>query len=210
MRGLMHRGEDQTEGGRIGEKAAVGISAELQRLGFELGRLKTGTPPRLDGRTLDYEALELQPGDETPRPFSEMTGTAACGLATESPAKPQAAYERIAHQFPVQPQRPCWITYTNEIIHELIRANLHRAPMYNGQIDTAGPRYCPSIEDKIVRFADKTAHHVFLEPESLDTDEIYCNGISTSLPEDVQLQIVRAHARLRTRGDTALRLCGGI
>jgi tRNA uridine 5-carboxymethylaminomethyl modification enzyme len=169
MRGLMHTGEKQTVGGRVGEDAAVGISGALSKLGFELGRLKTGTPPRLDARTIDFASLELQPGDERPVPFSDLTDLS---------------------KFPAIEQRPCHVTYTSHEVHELIRANLHRAPMYNGQIQTAGPRYCPSIEDKVVRFADRTSHHVFLEPESLDSDEIYCNGISTSLPADVQEVIV--------------------
>ena len=169
MRGLMHTGERKTHGGRIGEQSATGISGALQELGFELGRLKTGTPPRLAGETVNFDGLDLQPGDDQPQPFSDMT--------------------RL-DQFPVLEQRPCWITHTNPAIHDTIRANLDRAPMYNGQIDTAGPRYCPSIEDKVVRFADRTAHHVYLEPESLDSDEIYCNGISTSLPQDVQQLIV--------------------
>ncbi len=181
MRGLMHTGEQRTEGGRVGEGAAASVSDALRELGFELGRLKTGTPPRLDARTVDLDALELQPGDAQPVPFSDMT---ACGFAEP------AHYEKVAERFPVLEQRPCHITYTNAAIHELIRANLHRAPMYNGQIDTAGPRYCPSIEDKVVRFADRTSHHVFLEPESLETDELYCNGISTSLPAEVQQHIV--------------------
>ena len=171
MRGLMHRGPATTVGGRVDEPAAAGISANLTALGFELGRLKTGTPPRLAAESIDLDALELQPGDEHPTPFSDTT-----------------ALDR----FPVIEQRPCWITSTNEPIHGLIRANLDRAPVYNGQIDTAGPRYCPSIEDKVVRFADKSSHTVFLEPESLSTNEVYCNGISTSLPDDVQERIVRA------------------
>jgi len=171
MRGLMHTGERQTPGGRVGEAAAVGISADLKRLGFELGRLKTGTPPRLAAESIDFAALEPQLGDDPPEPFSDLTG---------------------ATRFPALPQQPCWITQTCEATHELIRANLDRAPMYNGQIDTAGPRYCPSIEDKVVRFADKPRHTVFLEPESLETNEIYCNGISTSLPTDVQQRIVHA------------------
>jgi tRNA uridine 5-carboxymethylaminomethyl modification enzyme len=171
MRGLMHTGERQTPGGRVNEAAAVGISGALVRLGFELGRLKTGTPPRLAAESLDLASLEAQPGDDEPCPFSDLTDPAA---------------------FPVIEQRPCHLTHTNHAIHELIRANLHRAPMYNGQIQTAGPRYCPSIEDKVVRFADRTSHHVFLEPESLETNEIYCNGISTSLPADVQEVIVRS------------------
>ena len=181
MRGLMHTGEHKTEGGRVGEPAAVGISATLTNLGFELARLKTGTPPRLAGETIEYAALELQPGDERPLPFSDMTGGNADG----------DAYEHIRTRFPVIEQRPCWITHTSAAIHDHIRENLDRAPMYNGQIATAGPRYCPSIEDKIVRFPDRSSHHVFLEPESLTSNEIYCNGISTSLPGDVQEQIVR-------------------
>jgi tRNA uridine 5-carboxymethylaminomethyl modification enzyme len=183
MRGLMHTGQQQTEGGRVGEGSAKGISGCLQRLGFELARLKTGTPPRLDGRTIDWDRLEHQPGDAEPVAFSEMSGVAEAGSGDE-------AYCRVASQFPVLEQVPCHITHTNEAIHRLIRDNLDRAPMYNGQVDTAGPRYCPSIEDKVVRFEDKSSHHVFLEPESLETDEVYCNGISTSLPEDVQRQIV--------------------
>ncbi len=169
MRGLMHTGDRKTKGGRVGEQSAVSISGALQKLGFELGRLKTGTPPRLAAETINFDGLEIQPGDDQPQPFSDMT-------------QPD--------QFPVLEQRPCWITHTNPIIHDLIKANLERAPMYNGQIDTAGPRYCPSIEDKVVRFADRTAHHIYLEPESLDSNEIYCNGISTSLPQDVQQVIV--------------------
>ena len=178
MRGLMHTGPQQTEGGRVGEAPAVGISGALRELGFELGRLKTGTPPRLAAETIDFESLERQPGDETPCPFSEMTGT-----PTPRDGHPSA--------FPVLEQVCCWITHTNAAAHDAIRANLDRAPMYNGQIETAGPRYCPSIEDKVVRFADRSSHHVFLEPESLSTNEIYCNGISTSLPADVQDLIVR-------------------
>lgn len=171
MRALMHEGERKTEGGRIGEGTAVGISGALTRLGLDLGRLKTGTPPRLAAGSLDLDGLEVQPGDDVPTPFSDLTDPAT---------------------FPVTKQIGCWITHTSAASHELIRANLDRAPMYNGQIDTAGPRYCPSIEDKVVRFADRPSHHVFLEPESLTTHEIYCNGISTSLPLDVQKQIVHA------------------
>jgi len=173
MRGLMHRGDRRTPGGRVGEGPAQNISRALEKIGFELGRLKTGTPPRLRAGSLDLKSLERQPGDAQPVPFSELSG-------------------RGGARFPVLEQVHCWITHTHAAIHDLIRANLDRAPMYNGQIDTAGPRYCPSIEDKVVRFADKDAHHVFLEPESLNTEEVYCNGISTSLPEDVQEQIVRA------------------
>ncbi len=188
MRGLMHTGSEQTPGGRVGENAALGISGQLTRLGFELGRLKTGTPPRLAAESIDFHGLERQPGDDRPIPFSDMTA------ARSSDGRPQpldGAYARVADRFPVLEQRPCWITHTCEASHQLIRENLDRAPMYNGQIETAGPRYCPSIEDKVVRFADRSAHHVFLEPESLDTNEIYCNGISTSLPADVQDAVVR-------------------
>ncbi|MHC4994273.1 MAG: tRNA uridine-5-carboxymethylaminomethyl(34) synthesis enzyme MnmG [Planctomycetota bacterium] len=181
MRGLMHTGEKQTPGGRVGEGSAEGVSGALRRCGFELGRLKTGTPPRLDARTIDLGALELQPGDERPAPFSDLTALPGADRDERYPT---------FNRFPVLKQTPCWITHTNEAMHELIRANLDRAPMYNGQIDTAGPRYCPSIEDKVVRFADKLSHHVFLEPESHRTNEVYCNGISTSLPTDVQDQLV--------------------
>ena len=170
MRALMHTGTQKTKGGRVGESSAVAISETLRQLGFELGRLKTGTPPRLAAESINFDGLELQPGDDPPVPFSNLTEL---------------------KNFPVTQQRPCHITYTNSTIHEIIRTNIHRAPMYNGQIETAGPRYCPSIEDKVVRFADRSSHHVFLEPESLDTNEIYCNGISTSLPADVQDNIVR-------------------
>ena len=172
MRALMHTGERQEEGGRVGEGTAVGISGMLRELGFELGRLKTGTPPRLRRGSIDWDGLDPQAGDERPVPFSDLT----------SPAR-----------FPVLDQITCRITETASETHELIRANLHRAPMYSGSIEAeSGPRYCPSIEDKVVRFADRESHHVFLEPESLRTDEIYCNGISTSLPEDVQERVVHS------------------
>jgi len=241
MRSLMHTGEQKTPGGRVGEGSAVGISATLRRLGFELGRLKTGTPPRLAASSIDFDALEAQHGDAVIQPFSEMTPHALPG-----------------GRFPALPQVCCFTTHTNAAIHDLIRANIHRAPMYSGQIEAeCGPRYCPSIEDKVVRFADRTSHHVFLEPETLRTpstasasggmasrfaspcapfpgsagegrggggsstphyesaplrrasasrltegidaptaftnligEEIYCNGISTSLPRDVQDAIV--------------------
>lgn len=179
MRGLMHTGETKTPGGRHGEAAAVGISDSLRALGFELGRLKTGTPPRLDRRTIDWEALPEQRGDDRPQPFSELSGAgwAVPGLACE--------------RFPVLEQVVCRQTQTDPKAHDHIRANLHRAPMFSGQIASVGPRYCPSIEDKVVRFADRPTHGVFLEPESLDTHWIYCNGIATSLPRDVQDEIVR-------------------
>lgn len=166
LRGLIHVGEERTPAGRVGEAPSIGLSETLARLGFPLGRLKTGTPPRLDGRTIDWAALESQPGDHPPPPFSYLT-------------------ERID-----TPQVDCAITWTTAEAHALIRANLHRAPMYSGQIQGTGPRYCPSIEDKVVRFADKERHQIFLEPEGLDDDTVYPNGISTSLPLDVQLAVV--------------------
>ncbi len=162
LQALMHTGESSTPGGRAGEGTSRGISGALDRLGFRLQRFKTGTPPRLHGKTIDFSRTELQPGDDEPQPFSFMT-------------------DRI-----VQSQVPCWITHTNDAVHELIRANLHRAPMYSGQIQSRGPRYCPSIEDKVVRFADKQQHQLFLEPEGRATHEVYVNGVSTSLPRDVQ------------------------
>ncbi|MCG5241933.1 tRNA uridine-5-carboxymethylaminomethyl(34) synthesis enzyme MnmG [Azospirillum doebereinerae] len=168
LRGLIHIGEERTPAGRVGEAPALGLSDTLARLGFPLGRLKTGTPPRLDGRTIDWDALEKQPGDTPPPPFSYLT-------------------DRID-----TPQIDCAITWTTPEAHELIRANLHRAPMYSGQITGTGPRYCPSIEDKVVRFADKERHQIFLEPEGLDDPTVYPNGISTSLPRDVQLGILKS------------------
>jgi len=181
LRGLMHCGEEQTVGGRLGEPAAQALSDSLRRLGLRLARLKTGTPPRIHRDSVAYEQLDIQPGDEPPTPFSFMT-------------------EHIDRA-----QLPCWITYTNHRTHELIRANLHRAPMYSGQIRSRGPRYCPSIEDKVVRFADKDRHQVFLEPEGFDSDRIYCNGIPTSLPRDVQEPMVHSirglqHARILQYG----------
>jgi tRNA uridine 5-carboxymethylaminomethyl modification enzyme len=173
LRALMYTGETQTEGGRVGEASAKGLSGCLARLGLELGRLKTGTPPRLKRQSIDFEKFEVQPGDDQPLPFSYLN-----------------EYGRSDWRAPL-PQVNCWIGATNSQIHDIIRANLHRAPMYSGQIQSTGPRYCPSIEDKVVRFADKQSHHIFLEPEGLDTDEIYCNGISTSLPADVQEQMIR-------------------
>jgi tRNA uridine 5-carboxymethylaminomethyl modification enzyme len=201
MRGLMHTGPQQTPGGRFGEAPAIGISAELQRLGLELGRLKTGTPPRLDRASLDWHALPEQLGDSTPEPFSDLSALKDDALS---------AGFSIAGPFPALPQVSCRETSTNAGVHDLIRANLDRAPLYSGQITSAGPRYCPSIEDKVVRFADRTSHGVYLEPESLSPDAlgthwIYCNGISTSLPGDVQERIVRGmpgcqHARILRYG----------
>ena len=166
LRGLIHLGEKNWPAGRVGEAPALGLSKFFERLGFTLGRLKTGTPPRLDGTTIDWSAVEMQPGDDPPEPFSVMT-------------------DRIT-----TPQIQCGITRTTSATHELIRANVHRSPMYSGQIKSTGPRYCPSIEDKIVRFGDRDGHQIFLEPEGLDDSTVYPNGISTSLPEEVQLQIL--------------------
>ena len=166
LRGLIHIGERKIPAGRVGEAPAIGLSSTLERAGFLLGRLKTGTPPRLDGTTIDWPALEMQQGDEPPEPFSALT-------------------ERIAN-----PQVECAITRTAPATHDLIRENVHRSPMYSGQIQSRGPRYCPSIEDKIVRFGDRTGHQIFLEPEGLDDTTVYPNGISTSLPEDVQIALV--------------------
>ena len=166
LRGLIHIGEQQTPAGRVGEAPALGLALTLQRLGFALGRLKTGTPPRLDGRTIDWAAVEMQPGDEPPEPFSMLT-------------------ECIDN-----PQVQCGITRTNAATHRIIRDNVHRSPMYSGQISSKGPRYCPSIEDKIVRFGERDGHQIFLEPEGLDDPTVYPNGISTSLPEEVQLALI--------------------
>jgi tRNA uridine 5-carboxymethylaminomethyl modification enzyme len=167
LRGVIHIGLETTPAGRVGEKPSVALSATLARLGFALGRLKTGTPPRLDGRTIDWSGLEMQPADDPPEPFSTLT------------AKIDV------------PQISCGITYTSPATHDLIRANLDRAPMYSGQIEGVGPRYCPSIEDKVVRFAGRERHQIFLEPEGLDDDTVYPNGISTSLPVDVQQGILK-------------------
>jgi tRNA uridine 5-carboxymethylaminomethyl modification enzyme len=167
LQAVMHIGDAKSSGGRAGEGTTSGISGALARLGFEIDRFKTGTPARLSARGIDFLALEPQPGDENPQPFSFMT-------------------DRITSE-----QLPCFITHTNEKVHELIRQNLHRAPMYSGQINSRGPRYCPSIEDKVVRFADKSQHQIFLEPEGRNTEEIYVNGVSTSLPRDVQDEIFR-------------------
>src|SRR5581483_9168193 len=159
--------ESKTRGGRAGDGTSESLSDSLAGCGFQLSRFKTGTPCRLNGRTIDFTKTERQPGDDNPQPFSFAT-------------------ERIT-----QPQMDCHITYTNEAVHDLIRANLHRAPMYSGQIQGRGPRYCPSVEDKVVRFAEKDRHQIFLEPEGRNTWEYYCNGISTSLPKDVQQGMLR-------------------
>jgi tRNA uridine 5-carboxymethylaminomethyl modification enzyme len=166
LRGLIHIGERQIPAGRVGEAPALGLSRTLEKIGFTLGRLKTGTPPRLDGRTIDWSALEMQPGDDPPEPFSILT-------------------TRIEN-----PQIKCGITRTVDATHKIIRDNVHRSPMYSGQIASRGPRYCPSIEDKIVKFGERDGHQIFLEPEGLEDHTVYPNGISTSLPEDVQHALV--------------------
>ena len=167
LRGLIHIGERKIPAGRVGDAPALGLSKTLERFGFSLGRLKTGTPPRLDGKTIDWPSLAVQPGDDPPVPFSFLTSA----IST--------------------PQIVCHITRTTPETHAIIRANLDRAPIYSGQIEGTGPRYCPSIEDKVVRFAARDAHQIFLEPEGLDDDTIYPNGISTSLPEEVQLALLK-------------------
>lgn len=178
MNGVMHIGEKQMGGGRAGERASHGITEQLVGLGFEAGRMKTGTPPRVDGRSIDYSLLEEQPGDEHPGKFSYLPTTA-----------------------PPPHQLSCWITWTSAEVHDTLRTGFDRSPMFNGRIQGRGPRYCPSIEDKIDRFADKERHQIFVEPEGWGTVETYINGFSTSLPEDVQLKALRlmpgfAHARM--------------
>jgi tRNA uridine 5-carboxymethylaminomethyl modification enzyme len=167
LNGLMHVGEKQQKGGRSGEHASYGISEQLMAMGFSTGRMKTGTPPRIDGRSLDYTKMEEQKGDEHPGKFS-FTDTR-----------------------PLEKQRSCWITYTNEVVHDLLRTGFDRSPMYNGSIKGLGPRYCPSIEDKINRFAERDRHQIFVEPEGWNTVEMYINGFSTSLPQDVQYLALR-------------------
>jgi tRNA uridine 5-carboxymethylaminomethyl modification enzyme len=167
LNGLIHLGEKQFGGGRVGEKAATGITEDLTRLGFEAGRMKTGTPPRVDGRSLDYSKMEIQHGDENPSKFSYGDTT------------------------PLSVQLPCHITYTNDLTHEILRTGFDRSPMFNGAIKSTGPRYCPSIEDKINRFADRERHQIFVEPEGWKTVEIYVNGFSTSLPEEVQYEAMK-------------------
>lgn len=169
LNGLIHIGNKNFGGGRAGEKAATGITEQLVSLGFESGRMKTGTPPRVDGRSLDYSKMIEQPGDENPEKFSYLDITK-----------------------PLQHQRSCHMTYTSELVHDLLREGFDRSPMFNGRIKSLGPRYCPSIEDKINRFADKDRHQLFIEPEGWNTCEVYVNGFSTSLPEDVQFKALRS------------------
>ena len=168
LNGLIHLGDKQFGGGRIGEKASFGITEDLERLGFESGRMKTGTPPRIDGRSLDYSKMEIQDGDVNPSKFSYSSTSA------------------------LKSQRPCHITYTNEQTHDILRTGFDRSPMFNGAIQSRGPRYCPSIEDKINRFAERDRHQLFVEPEGWNTCEIYVNGFSTSLPEEIQLQALHS------------------
>jgi tRNA uridine 5-carboxymethylaminomethyl modification enzyme len=167
LNGVIHIGDSKVSAGRVGDAPSIGLSKTLYRSGFSMGRLKTGTPPRLDGKTINWKDLEVQSGDEVPEPFSFMT-------------------DKITI-----PQIECHITHTNQAAHDLIRKNLDRAPIYSGQIKGTGPRYCPSIEDKVVRFSNKSHHQIFLEPEGLDDDTVYPNGISTSLPEDVQVELIK-------------------
>lgn len=169
LNGLIHIGEKQFGGGRAGERAATGITEDLIGLGFEAGRMKTGTPPRVDGRSLDYSRMQEQPGDDIPEKFSYSHTTR-----------------------PLEKQRSCYMTYTSNEVHDLLREGFDRSPMFNGRIKSIGPRYCPSIEDKINRFADKDRHQIFVEPEGWDTVEVYVNGFSTSLPEDVQFKALRS------------------
>ena len=173
LNGLIHCGEQSYAAGRSGEPAAVMLGEALYRLGFDVGRLKTGTPPRLDGRTIDFSQFTEQKGDREPTPFSFRTRAIT------------------------QPQTVCWIGYTNPETHSVLRENLHRSPLYSGKIKSLGPRYCPSIEDKIVKFPERVQHQIFLEPEGMDTYEIYVNGMSTSMPIDVQVAMLRSVPGLR-------------
>ena len=182
LNGLIHIGEKKIPAGRINEAPALGLSTRLYGLGLRMGRLKTGTPPRLDGSTINYDALQVQQGDDPPQPFSFLTASVTT------------------------PQVACHITHTTEATHAIIAANLARAPMYSGDIQSVGPRYCPSIEDKVVRFKERERHQIFLEPEGLDDDTVYPNGISTSLPEDVQLAFLATIPGLETGAREAARL----
>ncbi|MBI3233756.1 MAG: tRNA uridine-5-carboxymethylaminomethyl(34) synthesis enzyme MnmG, partial [Bacteroidetes bacterium] len=168
LNGLIHIGTKQLGGGRLGEKSSTGITEDLVKLGFESGRMKTGTPPRIDGRSLDYTKMEIQEGDETPSKFSFLKDIK-----------------------PINNQRCCWITYTNPLVHNILKEGFEDSPMYSGRIQGLGPRYCPSIEDKINRFAERERHQIFVEPEGWDTVEIYVNGFSTSLPLEIQDKAIR-------------------
>ena len=181
LNGIIHLGEKQYGGGRAGEKASTGITEQLIQLGFQSGRMKTGTPPRIDGRSLDYSKMEVQHGDETPSKFSYLN-------------VPQFDYKvkrNDAFANGPEGQIPCYITYTNDEVHDILRTGFEKSPMFSGRIQGLGPRYCPSIEDKITRFADRNRHQIFVEPEGWNTVEIYVNGFSTSLPEDVQYKALK-------------------
>ncbi len=171
LNGLMHTGLNSTHGGRFGEKPSIGLTQSIEKMGFESGRLKTGTPPRLNGDTIDWKKLKEQPGDEVPEPFSTRTDKSL---------------------FPFLPQVSCHLVYTDEKVHKILEKGFDESPMFTGLINGAGPRYCPSIEDKLVRFADKKSHQLFLEPEGLDDNTIYVNGFSTSLPADIQYEAIKA------------------
>lgn len=189
LRGLMHYGQNQQKGGRAGEQAAYGLSTSLKELGFELVRLKTGTPPRINRHSIQFDGLEVQPGDDPPAPFSylhEQSYFAHKDREMFHVEHPQPQW------VPSLSQVPCYLTRTTARTAEIIRANLHKSPMYSGVIEGVGPRYCPSIEDKIVKFPDKESHQIFLEPEGLLTDEFYVNGVSTSLPFDVQIEVIHS------------------
>ena len=195
LRGLMHVGDAQQKGGRSGEAAATGLSAALQEVGLELGRLKTGTPPRLLKRSIDFTRLEEQPGDEPVPYFSfwqdDLFHVEHSGVNQEDIGHSEGKYPPGSVLDRLNGQLHCWMSETNEKTAEIIRENLHKSPMYSGQIEGVGPRYCPSIEDKIVRFADKQTHQIFIEPEGIATDELYINGFSTCLPFEVQYEMVR-------------------
>ncbi|MBA3706203.1 MAG: tRNA uridine-5-carboxymethylaminomethyl(34) synthesis enzyme MnmG, partial [Bacteroidetes bacterium] len=181
LNGLIHLGEKQYGGGRAGEKSSTGITEQLIQLGFEAGRMKTGTPPRVDGRSLDYSKMEVQHGDESPNKFSYL---AVKQFAFRTERKDSFANGPMG-------QIPCFVTYTNEKVHEILRTGFEKSPMFSGRIQGLGPRYCPSIEDKITRFAERNRHQIFVEPEGWNTVEIYVNGFSTSLPEDVQYKALK-------------------
>ena len=181
LNGLIHLGEKQYGGGRAGEKSSTGITEQLVKLGFEAGRMKTGTPPRIDGRSLDYSKMEVQHGDENPNKFSYLD-VDQFGFKVE---------RKDAFKNGPEGQIPCYVTYTNEDVHEILRTGFEKSPMFSGRIQGLGPRYCPSIEDKITRFAERDRHQIFVEPEGWNTVEIYVNGFSTSLPEDVQFKALR-------------------
>jgi tRNA uridine 5-carboxymethylaminomethyl modification enzyme len=200
LRGLMHIGANQQSGGRAGDAAAMGLSASLQEIGLELGRLKTGTPPRLLKKTIDFSRTEIQPGDE-PVPYftfwkddlfhmEHRQEKSSPPIDNRSPSRPQYPPGSVLSR--INGQLPCYITYTTDKTAEIIRENIHKSPLYSGMIEGVGPRYCPSIEDKIVKFADKERHQIFLEPEGMETDEFYVNGFSTSLPFEVQIEMVRS------------------